>query len=307
MIEVQNLSKIYGDYRAVDDISFRVEKGEIVGFLGPNGAGKTTTMRILSCFMAPTGGTARIAGYDILQDSREVRRNIGYLPENVPLYPEMTVREYLGYMAALRGVPKEKRAERIEAALDAGQVEDRAETLIRKLSRGLRQRVGIAQAIVHDPPVLILDEPSAGLDPRQRVEARRFIKGLAKDHTIILSTRILPDVQETCSRVVIINRGRIVAQDTTENLSAARGADRLTLLVRRPAGDAQQRLAALPGVANVRRDGVDKNKYLLEMQPAADVREEVAHLCVTENWGLLELSRQRTNLEDVFLELTTND
>ena len=314
MIEVEHLSKAYGTANAVQDVSFRVGKGEVLGFLGPNGAGKTTTMRILSCYMAPTGGTARIAGFDILENSLEVRRNIGYLPENAPLYTEMTVRDYLSYVAVLRGVPKSKRAERIEVALDAGKLEDYADTLIRKLSKGYRQRVGIAQAVVHDPPVLILDEPSAGLDPRQRVETRRFIKSLAQDHTIVLSTHILPDVQETCSRVVIINGGRIIAEDTPANLAAARGAaDHISVLVRRPPNDAAQKLARVQGVLSARRAGEqgstkgEQSLFSLDIKPGIDAREEVARLVVNEGWGLLELSRQRASLEDVFIELTTSD
>ena len=311
VIEVENLSKIYSAARAVQDITFKVGKGEVLGFLGPNGAGKTTTMRILTCFMAPTAGTARIAGHDILENSLEVRHNIGYLPENVPLYLEMTVRDYLGHVAALRGVPRNRRAERLEAALDAGKIEDRADTLIRKLSKGYRQRVGIAQAVIHDPPVLILDEPSAGLDPRQRVETRQYIKSLAKDHTVILSTHILPDVQEVCSRVVIINKGRIVAEDSTEHLARARGGtDRITLTVRKAANDATQKLQRIKGVTGARRDKdveTDEQVFVLDVQRDTDTREEVARLCVNENWGLLELRRQRTSLEDVFLELTTTD
>ncbi len=303
MIEVENLSKAYGASRAVDSVSFKVGKGEILGFLGPNGAGKTTTMRVLTCFMAPTGGTARIAGFDILKNSLDVRRNIGYLPENAPLYLEMTVRDYLRHVAALRGVPKSKRNERLEAALDAGKIEDRADTIIRKLSKGYRQRVGIAQAIIHDPPVLILDEPSAGLDPRQRMETRRFIKSLAKDHTIILSTHILPDVQETCDRVVIINKGKIVALDTVDNLAG--GDERITITLKRPASDALQKLESLSGIAKAHASGAAS--FVLEAKPESDAREAIAKLCVQENWGLLELSRARTNLEDVFLEMTTQD
>jgi ABC-2 type transport system ATP-binding protein len=307
MIEVENLSKTYGAACAVDGVSFEVGKGEILGLLGPNGAGKTTTMRVLTCFMAPTGGTARIAGFDILQNSLEVRRNIGYLPENAPLYLEMTVRDYLRHVAALRGVPKSKRNERLEAALDAGKIEDRADTIIRKLSKGYRQRVGIAQAVIHDPPVLILDEPSAGLDPRQRVETRRFIKSLAKDHTIILSTHILPDVQETCDRVVIINKGAIVAQDTIENLAG--GDERISVSLKRPASNTLQKLESLPGVAKASA-GADANgtaTFVVEAKPESDAREAIAKLCVQENWGLLELARARTNLEDAFLEMTTQD
>lgn len=315
MVEVEHLSKAYGAARAVHDISFRVGKGEILGFLGPNGAGKTTTMRILTCFMAPTAGTARIAGFDILENSLDVRRNIGYLPENVPVYPEMAVVDYLRYVAALRGVPKAKRAERVEAALDAGKLEDRADTLIRKLSKGYKQRVGIAQAVVHDPPVLILDEPSAGLDPRQRVETRQFIKSLAKDHTIILSTHILPDVQETCSRVVIINQGRIVAEDTPERLTTQRGrGDRITIALRRPGSDAPDKLGRISGIAGVRAEGATaesraagEKTLVLDVKANADPREEVSRLCVQEDWGLLELHRSGASLEDIFLDLTTRD
>ncbi len=303
MIEVEGLSKVYGAARAVRDLSFKVDKGEIIGFLGPNGAGKTTTMRILTCFMAPTGGTARIAGFDILENSMEVRRNIGYLPENAPLYPEMTVRDYLTYVAQLKGVPKSKRAERLEAALDAGKLEEKADTLIRKLSKGYRQRVGIAQAVIHDPPVLIMDEPSSGLDPRQRAETRSFIKSLGKDHTIILSTHILPDVQETCSRVVIINQGVIVAQDKVSNLESGRTG--VNVVLKRPAKDAREKLGRVSGVSSVRSE--PEGLYSLQLDTSSDPREEIAQLCVKENWGLLELTRPRATLEDVFLQLTTTD
>jgi ABC-2 type transport system ATP-binding protein len=310
MVEVENLSKIYGTSRAVQDISFRVDKGEILGFLGPNGAGKTTTMRILTGFMAPSGGTARIAGYDILENSLEVRRNIGYLPENVPLYNDMSVRDYLMYVAALRNVPRRLRAERLEAALDAGKLEDRADTLISKLSKGYRQRVGIAQAVIHDPPVLILDEPSAGLDPRQRVETRQFIKSLARDHTILLSTHILPDVQETCSRVVIISKGRLIAEDTPEHLSS-QGRDRISVVLKQPATDAVSQLSALRGVLSVQTAHQStleaETSFTLDIEADYDAREDVARLCVNQGWGLLELRRTRRSLEDVFLELTTTD
>lgn len=310
MIEVENLSKTYGASRGVRDISFKVKKGEIVGFLGPNGAGKTTTMRILTCFMAPTAGTARIAGYDILENSQDVRQSIGYLPENVPIYPEMSVRDYLSYVAALRGVPRKRRAERLEAALDAGKLEDKADALIFKLSKGYKQRVGIAQAVIHDPPVLILDEPSAGLDPRQRVETRQFIKSLSRDHTIILSTHILPDVQDTCSRVVIINQGRMVAEDTPENLAGT--GDRITLTLNHPAANAAQKLGQIQGVNKAREDlAAEKHEgehvFVLDLVPSVDAREEAARLCVNEGWGLLELHRSRRSLEEIFLELTTTD
>ncbi|HEX8238005.1 MAG TPA: ATP-binding cassette domain-containing protein [Abditibacteriaceae bacterium] len=314
MIEVENLSKVYGsEYSepAVRGVSFRVGKGEIVGFLGPNGAGKTTTMRILTCFMAPSAGTARIAGHDILENSLEVRRNIGYLPENAPLYPDMTVLDYLGYIAALRRVPKNKRAERLEAALDAGKLEDRAHTLIHKLSKGYRQRVGIAQAVVHDPPVVILDEPSAGLDPAQRVETRGFIKGLAQEHTVILSTHILPDVQEVCSRVLIIHRGQLVADDTTENLGQSGASNtRIRLVVKRAPQNALEQIRALPEITSARQEEMSATpgeySFVLDTRDTGgnDPREAVARLCVQGDWGLLELRRERTNLEDLFLRLT---
>jgi ABC-2 type transport system ATP-binding protein len=313
MIEVENLGKVYGDEYsnpAVRDLSFEIGKGEIVGFLGPNGAGKTTTMRILTCFMAPSMGTARIAGFDVSQDSLEVRRNIGYLPENAPLYPDMSVMDYLGYVAALRGVPKNRRAERLEAALDAGKIEDRAYTLIHKLSKGYRQRVGIAQAVVHDPPVVILDEPSAGLDPAQRVETRGFIKSLARDHTVILSTHILPDVQEVCSRVLIIHQGRLVADEAMGDLGhGAHSSTHIRLVLRRPAPDTADKLNALPQVEHVRPDSTSEGEqaFLVDLQnedSASDARENVANLCTGENWGLLELRRERTDLEEMFLRLT---
>lgn len=308
MIEVENLGKYYSGTAAIEDISFKVEQGEILGFLGPNGAGKTTTMRILTCFMAPSRGTARIDGKDILQNSLEVRRGIGYLPENVPLYNDMSVRGYLLHMAALRGVPRKKRPERLEAALDAGKLEDRAEMLIGKLSKGYRQRVGIAQAVIHDPPVLILDEPSAGLDPRQRVETRQFIKSLSRNHTIILSTHILPDVQDICSRVVIINKGRIVAQDTLADLENNQIINpHIELRLKNPTGDVTNRLKGIAGVTHVRREkGVNgESAFVLECVAGRDVREAAARLCVEQNWGLVELQRQGTSLEDIFMRATT--
>jgi ABC-2 type transport system ATP-binding protein len=299
MIEVENLSKNYGATRVVSDVSFRVEKGEIVGFLGPNGAGKTTAMRMLCCFLAPSGGTARVAGFDILENSLEVRRNIGYLPENAPLYGEMSVRDYLSYVAVLRGVPKSQRGVRLEAALDAGKLEERADTLIRQLSKGLKQRVGIAQAIIHDPPVLILDEPSSGLDPRQRAETRHFIRNLAKEHTILLSTHILPDVQETCSRVVVIHEGRVVAQE------AVSGENGLTLRLARPASDAGEKLRRLKGVSSVSRDG--NGAFGIEIGETEGASEAIANFVVEQGWGLLEMAPRRANLEERFLKLTTRE
>ena len=303
MIEVENLSKNYGAARVVSEVSFRVEKGEVVGFLGPNGAGKTTAMRMLCCFLAPSGGTARIAGFDILGNSLDVRKNIGYLPENAPLYGEMSVRDYLNYVAVLRGVPKSQRAVRLEAALDAGKLEERADTLIRKLSKGLKQRVGIAQAVIHDPPVLILDEPSSGLDPRQRAETRAFIKSLAREHTILLSTHILPDVQETCSRVIVIHEGKVVAQEPI--LQGGEAASGLTLLLARPTADTGEKLRRLAGVTRV--STASGSAFSVEFSPKGDAREEVARLCVEQGWGVLEMTPRRANLEERFLKLTTRE
>ena len=304
MIEVEKLSKIYGSSLepALDAVSFRVERGEAVGFLGPNGAGKTTTMRILAGLMAPTSGTARVDNFDIGEDSRQVRRRIGYLPENAPLYLDMTVRDYLMYVASLRGVPAKKRSERLEAALDAGKLEDRVDTLIAKLSKGYRQRVGLAQAIVHDPDVVILDEPSAGLDPRQRVETRRVIAELAREHTVLLSTHILPDVQETCGRVLIINRGRLVAEDKTAHLAHS-DEHAVRLQLRRAPEGVAAKLRAIKGV----REAESEVFGAWNVRASRDVREEVAALCVRENWGLLELSAARRSLEDAFLALTTEE
>ncbi len=300
MIEVENLSKNYGAARVVSEVSFQVEKGEIVGFLGPNGAGKTTAMRILCGFLSPSGGTARVAGFDILKNSLEVRRSLGYLPENAPLYQEMSVRDYLNYVAVLRGVPKSQRGVRLEAALDAGNLEARADSLIRQLSKGLQQRVGIAQAIIHDPPVLILDEPSSGLDPRQRAETRAFIKSLAPEHTILLSTHILPDVQETCSRVVVIHQGKVVGQEPVEG-----GAGALTLILARPGVDASEKLARVAGVASVSRD--KNGAFLLDLEAGADARESVATLAVEQGWGVLEMAPRGADLEARFLKLTTRE
>src|SRR4028118_1565406 len=220
MIEVEQLSKIYGSTPAIQDVTFSVEPGEILGFLGPNGAGKTTTMRILAGYLPASSGTARIAGYDVHEDSMAVRRRIGYLPENPPLYPEMTVEEFLNFVAGIKGVRRRDRTKKVNSAIERCNLLEKRHVLIRKLSKGFRQRVGIAQAIVHDPPVIILDEPTVGLDPRQIIEVRQLIKSLADDHTIILSTHILPEVSMTCSRVTIINKGQVVATNTPDNLMA---------------------------------------------------------------------------------------
>ncbi|HEV2224083.1 MAG TPA: ABC transporter ATP-binding protein, partial [Candidatus Acidoferrales bacterium] len=252
MIEVQDLTKSFGDKTAVDHISFSVNKGEILGFLGPNGAGKTTTMRVLTGYLPATTGTAKIAGFDVFDDSMEVRRRIGYLPENPPLYFDMTVSAYLDFVARIKNVPAEKRAARVTAALEMAKITDKRDELIKRLSRGYKQRVGLAQAIVHDPDVIILDEPTVGLDPKQIIEVRNLIKGLAGSHTIILSTHILPEVSMTCDRVVIINRGKIVAVDTPENLTLQlKGGARIRVEVQAPEKLLRDALAQIPGVRKV--------------------------------------------------------
>lgn len=304
MIEVHNLSKWYGNTEALRQVSFNVQKGEILGFLGPNGAGKTTTMRILTGYMPPSSGTARVAGYDVFYDSIEVRKRIGYLPETVPLYPEMTVWDYLDFCARLRGVSDRDAA--IDRVMEMTSVGERADMHIGKLSKGFRQRVGIAQALVHNPEVLILDEPTIGLDPKQIIEIRNLIKSLAGDHTIILSTHILPEVSQTCSRVLIINDGVIVAEDTPERLSARlRGAEHIQLQVAHPAPEIPSTLEKVQGVLGVRAK--DNGVYEIEMNLGTDRRAEIAALVVQRGWGLLELRPLSLSLEEVFLKLTTTE
>ncbi|MCI0475963.1 MAG: ABC transporter ATP-binding protein [Anaerolineales bacterium] len=303
-IQVQDLAKWYGDFEALHQVSFEVQKGEILGFLGPNGAGKTTTMRILTGYMPPSSGTARIAGYDVFEDSIEVRKRIGYLPETVPLYTEMSVWDYLDFVARLRGVADRDAA--IERVMEMTSIAERADHLIGKLSKGFRQRVGIAQALVHSPEVLIMDEPTIGLDPKQIIDIRNLIKSLAGDHTVLLSTHILPEVSQTCSRVLIINDGKIVAEDTPERLSArVRGAEHIHLQVAKPAPEIATELEKVQGVlsAQAQAEGV----YEIETNLGSDRRVEIAALVVQRGWGLLELRPVSLSLEEVFLKLTTSE
>lgn len=309
MIQVENLTKRYGDVAAIDGVTFAVEKGEILGFLGPNAAGKTTTMRILTGFMPPTSGTATVAGFDVVEESLEVRERIGYLPENVPLYEEMTVRGYLTFFAKLRGVSKKKIADRVQYVMEATRTTDEANTLIHKLSKGFRQRVGIAQALVHNPDVLILDEPTVGLDPRQIIEVRELIRGLKSEHTIILSTHILPEAQMVCDRIVIINEGKVAAIDSPEALThRLRKSRQIRLEVRGPDG-LEQKLSALPGVISVRREEARNGtaSLVVDGDVETDVREAVARAVVQGGWGLLEMSSVTMSLEDIFLRLTTEE
>ena len=310
MIEVQHLTKKYGPVTAVDDISFRVERGEIFGFLGPNGAGKTTTMRILTGYMPATEGKAMVAGFDLFDQPLEAKRRTGYLPETPPLYPDMTVGEYLSFVAKIKGVASGERRERIKAVMDRTRISDMVHRQCAKLSKGYKQRVGLAQALIHNPDVLILDEPTAGLDPKQIIETRQLIKELAGDHTIILSTHILPEVSQTCQRVVIINKGKVVAVDTPENLTTRlRGSETMYVQIDAPGADPGNALRGLPGVVRVaeadRRDGVVG--YEVEGAHDRDVRRDLARIVVTSGWGLLELRPLRMSLEEVFLSLTTED
>ncbi|MGH9769748.1 MAG: ABC transporter ATP-binding protein [Blastocatellia bacterium] len=310
MIEVEHLIKSYGQARAVNDISFKVEKGEILGFLGPNGAGKTTTMRILTGYLPATGGTARIAGFDVFEQSMEVRKRIGYLPETPPLYPEMTVSDYLTFVARIKGVATSDIPNRVAEAMRMATLTERKDELIKRLSRGFKQRVGIAQAIVHNPDVIILDEPTVGLDPNQIKEVRSLIKNLAGQHTIILSTHILPEVEMTCDRVVIINKGSIAAVDTTENLTMQlKGGECVRLQVRGPAEDLRQTLAAIEGVKNVEvkpseDDLVDVD---VESESGTDLRAQIALRVVGGGFDLLEMRAVNLSLEDIFMQLTTEE
>ena len=310
MIEVQHLTKRYGRVTAVDDVSFRVERGEILGFLGPNGAGKTTTMRILTGYMPATEGRATVAGFDIFDKPIDAKRRIGYLPETPPLYPDMTVREYLDFVARIKGVPGKERKERVTGVMARAHVADMADRHCAKLSKGYRQRVGLAQALIHNPEVLILDEPTAGLDPKQIIETRDLIRGLAGDHTIVLSTHILPEVSQTCQRVVIINKGRVVAVDTPDNLTARlKGAETMYVQVDTEGADALPVLTALPGVSRVataeQRGTI--TGFEVESNRGTDVRRELSRAIVTRGWGLLELRPMRMSLEEIFLQVTTEE
>ena len=306
MIEVEHLTKSYGRGNAVSDISFKVNKGEIVGFLGPNGAGKTTTMRIITGYLPATSGAARVAGFDVAEQSMEVRKRIGYLPEVPPLYPEMSVRDYLEFIARIKGVATADIASRSAYAMEATALTDRAEDLIKRLSRGYKQRVGIAQAIVHDPAVVILDEPTNGLDPNQIIEVRNLINQLAGEHTIILSTHILKEVEETCQRVVIINKGQIVAEDTPQNLSKQRaGSERTHLLIKGEAEAVKAMLTAIEGVSNVEASEKEGLLDVMVENPAGtDLRSQLAARIISGGFELYELRSESLSLEDVFRQLT---
>jgi ABC-2 type transport system ATP-binding protein len=309
MIEVQNLTKHYGPVTAIRDVSFRVAPGEIVGFLGPNGAGKSTTMRILSCFMPASGGTAKVAGYDVFRESMEVRKRIGYLPENVPLYGDMRVASYLDFVAEVKGVPRGQRRRQVGSVMERCLISDVQNRLISTLSKGYRQRVGLAQAIVSDPHVLILDEPTIGLDPRQITEIRSLIKSLAGEHTVILSTHILPEVSMVCNSVVIINRGAIVAQGPIDMLvEQFFPSSRVEVEIAGPPAAVRDAMRAIPGVLDVTEvPGDGAGHYVVEAARARDVRAEIFQLAAQQRWTLRELRRVGMTLEEVFMRVVAGE
>lgn len=310
MIEVQELTKVYGSKAAIDNLTFTVEQGEIVGFLGPNGAGKTTTMRVLSCFMPPTSGTAKVSGYDIHTQALDVRRRIGYLPEHVPLYTDLTVTQYLNFVAEAKGLSRLTRLQKVHEVIERCLLQDVRLRIIGKLSKGYRQRVGLAQALLGDPPVLILDEPTIGLDPKQIIEIRSLIRDMKGERTVILSTHILPEVSMLCERVIIINEGRIVAVDTPETLT--RRLQRSTQVLLQIEGPPDQITGRLREMAGVRRveltDGAGAlRRYLVETEKERDLRQELASAICERGWGLFELRPVDMTLEDIFIHLVTEE
>ena len=311
MIEVDHLTKSYGKNLAVNDISFTVGKGEILGFLGPNGAGKTTTMRILTGYLPATSGSARIAGFDVFEQSMEVRKRIGYLPENPPLYTDMNVSGYLEFVGRIKGVQGADLSKQVDRAMELSNLTEKKNELIKRLSRGFRQRVGIAQAIVHNPDVVILDEPTVGLDPKQIIEVRKLIKGLAGEHTIILSTHILPEASQTCDRVVIINKGRIAAVDTPDNLTTQlKGAERVHMEVKGEEEPLREAIEQVEGVTKLDVSTLDSSQHLkaiVESEPGIDLRGKLAAAVIAKGLELFELRAVSLSLEDIFLQLTTEE
>lgn len=307
MIEVENLTKFYGSVAALRQVNFTIEPGEIVGFLGPNGAGKTTTLRIITCFMPPTSGTARVAGLDCQQNSLEVRAKIGYLPENVPLYQDMTTRRFLAFAAAAKGVSRSHKSQELDRVMEVCAITSVAERIIGNLSKGYRQRIGIAQALLNDPPILILDEPTIGLDPTQIVEIRSLIKELGAERTIILSSHILPEVSQICQRILIINNGQIIATDTPANLTAQLQRNlQVYLEVEGPEAEVMKKIDSMNGVLNV-TPANGPGSYLIETSRGQDLRPELARTVVEHGWQLRELKLQDLSLEDIFMQLVTDE
>lgn len=311
MIKVKNLTKKFDYTVAVDNINFEVKRGEVVGFLGPNGAGKTTTMRILTCFLLPTSGTARVAGYDIIENPIEVRRHLGYVPENAPLYEEMTVREYLGFVADMRGIPGPRRKKAINEKIEICSLERVMLKNIGELSKGYKQRVCLAQALLHDPELLVLDEPTSGLDPSQIIEIRDLIKQLGKEKTVILSTHILSEVSATCDRVLIINEGRLTASGTQAELQdAVGGYKNIYLRIRADYRDVESKLSSFSEIREVKRNRLKEKdlwEYCLKTDKDAHINEKLFRWVVDNGWSLTELREETLSLEDVFLALTSGE
>ena len=309
MIQAEGLTHYYGPYPAIQDVSFGVRKGEILGFLGPNGAGKTTTMRIITGFLPPTRGKVILDGYDVVEQSLEARRRVGYLPETVPLYTDMSVTGYLKYMGTLRGMPPKAIKTRLNEVVDVCRLGDYRKTQIGKLSKGFRQRVGIAQAILHEPQVLVLDEPTIGIYPIQVVETRKLIQELGRDQTVVLSSHILPEVSMICDRVLIINEGRIVAEDTPKNLAAGlQGVDRLEVEVGGPAAEVLPVLKGIRGVSNVAHVNENgRHTYTIQAQAGQDLRDEISQAIIRNGWSLRSLQLVGMSLEEIFLRLTTHE
>lgn len=309
MIQVTGLTHYYGPHPAIQDVNFGVRRGEILGFLGPNGAGKTTTMRILTGYMPPTRGKVTVDGYDIVEKSLEVRRKIGYLPETVPLYTDMTVTNYLRYMGTLRGMAPRAIKRRINDVIDVCRLEQYRKTFIGKLSKGFRQRVGIAQAIIHEPEVLVLDEPTIGIDPIQVVETRKLIQDLGKEQTVVLSSHILPEVSAICERVLIINEGRIVAEDTPSNLAdRLQGMERMEIEIGGTVAEVLPVLRSVEGITDVsHRRSEDREIYTIQIRRGLDLRDEISRAVISSGWSLLSMQSVGMSLEDIFLRLTTHE
>ena len=308
MIEVEGLTKFYGPIGAVRNVSFEIEKGEVVGFLGPNGAGKSTTIRILTCYMPPTSGKATVEGLDVMEDSLRIREKIGYLPESVPLYKDLTVNRFLRFAASSKGVEAKRVSAEISRVVSACGLEKNANRIIRNLSKGYRQRVGLAQALLNNPSVLILDEPTIGLDPSQIIEIRRLIQDLREERTILLSSHILPEVAQLCQRVIIINKGEIVATDSTANLtSQLQKTIKIVLEVSGPSQALVQEIENMAGVEKVTVESNGTSRFVIETDPSVDMRPKIASMAVEKGCGLLELSRIQLSLEDIFMQLVTEE
>jgi ABC-2 type transport system ATP-binding protein len=306
MIEVKNLTRYYGSRRAINNLSFQIEKGEVVGFLGPNGAGKSTTMNIISCILPASNGTIKINGFDTFEQSLEIRKMIGYLPETPPLYPDMTVAKYLGFAAGVRGVPSKNIPAAVERVIEKCSLKDVGHRIIGRLSKGYQQRVGLAQAMVHDPEILILDEPTIGLDPIQIIEIRNLIQELAEEHTIILSSHILPEITQICKRVIIINEGEIAAVDSLGGLTASlRKSERLSLTVRNSEDTIIEKLNSLDQV--ITSSSTEGNQFLIECSLRSNLQDDIAKLALENDWGIIELKPISMTLEDIFLKLTLEE